>query len=154
MPPPLFCAAFITAAYMENLYIADPSSSFKKYGPTSRSYSTVPYRKTPPCMHTRGVFLYVWPHVCVPGRPCLVTPSDISGPPIPEGCVTYCLWKTQGLCYLEEGLPGRRKLVNEQVYLGLYYWYLPGHSSSPWETALQIISPAQHPFFVTDTLCG
>ena len=33
----LFCAASETLKDMENLYIADPSSSFTKYGPTSVS---------------------------------------------------------------------------------------------------------------------
>ena len=36
-PSPLFCAASDTAAYLVNLYIADPSLSFNKYGPTSSS---------------------------------------------------------------------------------------------------------------------
>ena len=33
-PSPLFCAESDTTAYLVNLYIADPSLSFKKYVPT------------------------------------------------------------------------------------------------------------------------
>ena len=63
-PLPLFCAASDMAAYLENLYIADPSSSFKKYGPTSRSYSTFPYRTTSPaCL--QGAFVYMDDLMCV-----------------------------------------------------------------------------------------
>ena len=36
-PSPLLCAASDTAAHLGNLYILDPSLSFKKYGPTSSS---------------------------------------------------------------------------------------------------------------------
>ena len=36
-PSPLFCAASDMAAYLGNLYIADPSLSFNKYGPTYSS---------------------------------------------------------------------------------------------------------------------
>ena len=44
----LFCAASDTETYLENLYIADPSSSFIKYGPTSSSYSTFCNYSIPP----------------------------------------------------------------------------------------------------------
>ena len=39
----LFCGASDTVEDLENLYIADPSSSFTKYGPTFGSYYTLPY---------------------------------------------------------------------------------------------------------------
>ena len=56
--PPLFCAASDTETYLENLYIADPSSSFTKYGPTSNSYSTFPsHKNSPTCLQGADVYM-------------------------------------------------------------------------------------------------
>ena len=57
-PPPIFCAASDMAVYLENLYIAEPSSPFNNYGPTSSSYSTFPYRTTSPaCLQVTDVYM-------------------------------------------------------------------------------------------------